>query len=1806
MLFTGTTCLKDTNNTNNNTQNKLKLMMKTKFFYSKVMLLMLAMVLSAQGLWAQKSTPTMELSPLDGSGYLDNEYKEVYPQWGSFAVPTVALYTGTSENRTPVLSKYQITYYIDGKENLTSFESDANGRQYTEDATGTTITRFYGDVKVGDKTGTVTIRVVAKVKEAYKDSYAESVSATYKFNIIKVTPGATSVSPAALQIGVWHTETHYTGLVDGDPNYYKNNKWDYSNTSAMVPVPTPSVSITKNGHVQDLLKVYDVTFSPKAGSESLLEVKNDGASKGIGADNYIVAKLTDAQKASGSNGEDDVQDPYKTSTAATLLATFTPKASFADAYNEVTVEIPVTIQDFDKSNKFTASLTLEGVTTSTNKDVEKTEANTILWSRWNDRTAANEGTAKHHMPKPTVIGSNGADLSKNSQLSICYFAVEDNTEYDDCQKNEMNPWGEVWAENETTDTGSGPTRAKNLGYRLNGSEYLYESNKPGLVKVGAFVYLHDDGGKPDASNSSSLDNWYQFTDENTIGLNSPYTQNSDYSTEFRRITPIQYFYINVIKRVPELVFNPDPTGVHYSTADKINMNNRFELSGAIDDSNDGTAGTLTYGPQWGAGDDTFWYTFEFDADAGIVVNNWPHGDRVYALDNEGNKIEPLGYDWDNNGLPTYVVYNKKKGTDEWGNEIEVDDTESIATYTASDADVIAGKANVGDPKDKRSQIKSWRYWSVKGFGTDDLWTIQFTTPGSKNITYTIHPFNHARWDVGVKKTQTYIIDAAKQTKLNIDPKELVASVSQAGFVEPEVWVTDVFGTEVSSDYSFSYEILSDPSETSTTVTDDGGDGTGPKHEITIGNKVGDVTVKVTATTTNAKYDEGCHTLTGEYTIHILNTNEDTDPLYEIISSKDAGAQRNSGNTGTTEYDYAKDKVMGKMHFIKAGKFYAGYTISGVPGIDIRFGVFDGSTWTVKEDPTEAIGSYDNANDINGGITGQHIKFIGDDTPVELDANGIAKGGHFYEFYSHTNGFLTIDARWEAKHTYVLIDYDYPNIKYEYTPDTEVKGEYTFPMAMIEDHSYHLYCTTGGQINMHGFSFEPAFINNRYDTAPVTTGSAFLNNFLDVPTLAVASIPTVTYSIDESDVNKAAATLNSSTGKVTPVALTFANTPNYVTIHGKVVSQVGALAEKVYKIPYYNLVIADIPTYRLGDGLDAGGKDALTIVENDTTGVYVPDPGTVVTTYNIPTPIRMTYGGWSNKYTSASKERQDGYKTKGNAEIAGFTSTDTQFNRYIDGFTWSNVAAENPSDENGSQNYKNYLTGAGNMRNVDGYYKDTFTLPAHGAYWRFEPQTSGFLFVYLVQNGICSYTGDPHSLQNTSKNYQGLDWKPLYIVDETGEPVSTDVSFDGMNESVKDFLGSDGTFTKGIIRCSKTDANIKKVTNADPAQNDGTVFAWTFIKNDKEAGFDVDYGGSNPNKATLHGIISNSWGATGDSQDIFQDPESNGYSLISKAYVRYAIRVKAGKSYWVFQNASKPNLCGFGFVPDGFNGAPENNNGPAAKSVTINDSEDLSASLAKVGGLANIKDVPTNVTYDGRTFKNRQWTSLCLPFAVSEYNFHQVFGENAKIVAFENLNEEKTNIHFVQHNYRMMEAGRPYFVYPDWGEGVTDKTSLIFNGVTFEGKAEANDYNDNDKKIRIKEDKGLQFVGTYDGETMPMYSYFVSAADGKLKRVGADKPSGMACKRYRAYLKNPNSDVSLSKIGSTAYEEPYEDVPAEEQGQTTKIIGISDANVYDAVDGSALKNGIYNLSGQQISTNGKNINNLPAGTYIINGKKKIIR
>lgn len=96
-----------------------------------------------------------------------------------------------------ITNRFQINYFVDGQglqPDGTTGKTDKDGKQITEDpVTGTTITRLYGSVKIGDKAGSVRIAVTATPVAAYAGQY-NAGNAYYIIAVPKVSP-TVSVSP---------------------------------------------------------------------------------------------------------------------------------------------------------------------------------------------------------------------------------------------------------------------------------------------------------------------------------------------------------------------------------------------------------------------------------------------------------------------------------------------------------------------------------------------------------------------------------------------------------------------------------------------------------------------------------------------------------------------------------------------------------------------------------------------------------------------------------------------------------------------------------------------------------------------------------------------------------------------------------------------------------------------------------------------------------------------------------------------------------------------------------------------------------------------------------------------------------------------------------------------------------------------------------------------------------------------------------------------------------------------------------------------------------------------------------------------------------------------------------------------------------------------------------------------------------------------------------------------------------------------------------------------------------------------------
>lgn len=861
-------------------------------------------------------------------------------------------------------------------------------------------------------------------------------------------------------------------------------------------------------------------------------------------------------------------------------------------------------------------------------------------------------------------------------------------------------------------------------------------------------------------------------------------------------------------------------------------------------------------------------------------------------------------------------------------------------------------------------------------------------------------------------------------------------------------------------------------------------------------------------------------------------------------------------------------LLGKFHILSGTKLASGTTITGVPGMDITFGNFE-----------ETVDWY-----IQGtGITHSDCShasevFVINGGQVELDEEQLPTHGGYITFSPYTNGYLTVDARWQAGATYRLIckTADGTIWTEDYKPTAEVNGEHTFTDALIAGNEYYLYDMTNGDFNLHGANFTPSYVVNRNTVnGTIAAGTIFMNGYQGgIPTLFKEPSNYVTFESQSPDY----ATVDSN-GVLTPVKNTYDYTgtgnptgfEKYVAITATVSSsKTGTgtgLCETLQKTAKLYVFISDIPTYWTPDVAD---EDKVQ-----------PTAGTVVTTTNIETNIKMTFGGWKSGTTTHGTQSKDDawtFKGKANRVGGGEDDYDATYNQYLDGFDCYTSGDNNPKDEKGVQ-YTTYNYNRGSQFDYVVNSKGAFTAPVTGTYLKFEPRESGTLFVYVVQNGAC----DKHNNNKAADNYK-MKWRPFYITDEKGEPVTMNHDFTKVDDYLapQDQVDNLGAYTRGIIRSTVNDATVAAVVGADkhPIENmketENCVYDWSEFKGTAN---DAD------------NLIKEWKGkAVGARQDLIR-LDDGGYTLVHKAYVRYTFNVKAGKTYFVLQGGSKLEFGGFSFLPAGFPTAYNQADGKTQADLPVQTYAQFTTEVDDC-----------DYTVKNHTFTAGKWTSICLPFSVQESQVKEIFGDDVKLLTCDsvmvNTPGKDNYLHFTQHAYRMIEAGRPYLIKPsEMSSTLYDNGSTTFKHVSIE-MTDGHAVNPSIYDVSLL-GGNYTFKGLYEGEEMPAYSYF-AAADGLYRYDAAygDKDN----MSYRAYFKT-NLGQAARSIGFNMLLEDALDRIVPEEGVTTGILSISDNG---DIDVNLSDDRIFNMQGVCVGRGADQLQSLPQGIYIIGGRKHVVK
>lgn len=487
---------------------------------------------------------------------------------------------------------------------------------------------------------------------------------------------------------------------------------------------------------------------------------------------------------------------------------------------------------------------------------------------------------------------------------------------------------------------------------------------------------------------------------------------------------------------------------------------------------------------------------------------------------------------------------------------------------------------------------------------------------------------------------------------------------------------------------------------------------------------------------------------------------------------------------------------------------------------------------------------------------------------------------------------------------------------------------------------------------------------------------------------------------------------------------------------------------------------------------------------------------------------------------------------------------TGFDYYVSGNNSKNARQENGSNAMpetttiGSADFKKYTTEV----------KDPmFNVPCSGSFLVFNPKTNGKVTAHIFQNGVF----DAKTEKDGTKTYQYRPQRRVFIMDEAGNFVTSTAHIESTN----------GKPTGGVYDLTqyKWDLNGGKApTETEVASHFDGLESFVMTKD----GFKNNVYPS----ALSDDIMPNNKAITNHPND----KSAQGWCVLADSPVTYTFKVKAGKTYYLYNFGSKIGFYGFSFDEDE----------TKPTEVTFNDDQ-----------TNNIKTTDMAKVTVNRSMKKDVWTTCVLPFSLNVHQVDAIFGDTYKsgsengtqILYFDRV--EGNKVYFVRHAYNTIVAGKPFLIKP-----TKDVTSIN----TAEVKAYPYVTIENTEPAKWCESNGYVWTSSYNKMDIVKNDYFIGASDGKFKAYSA--ASGTV-KGFRGFLKAKlpaSAKPTMLSISTSSITDGND-------GETT---GIEDLII--TADGELMpaNSRVYNINGQLVSEDASSFQSLPSGIYIINGKKYI--
>lgn len=452
----------------------------------------------------------------------------------------------------------------------------------------------------------------------------------------------------------------------------------------------------------------------------------------------------------------------------------------------------------------------------------------------------------------------------------------------------------------------------------------------------------------------------------------------------------------------------------------------------------------------------------------------------------------------------------------------------------------------------------------------------------------------------------------------------------------------------------------------------------------------------------------------------------------------------------------------------------------------------------------------------------------------------------------------------------------------------------------------------------------------------------------------------------------------------------------------------------------------------------------------------------------------------------------------------------------------------------------------------------FNVPCSGSFLVFQPKTNGTVVAHIYQNGVF----DSKKKNNNSTDYLYRPQRRVFIMDEAGNFVSSDAHIEsttgkpnGKNYNLSDYKWDMGD------KQSPTVETVKRHFGLESFEMSETGFKNNVYENqlDQETA---------PNEAATK--YPNLKG-------------SRGWSVLADATVTYTFKVKAGKTYYLYNFGSKIGFYGFSF--------DEDETKPVEDVVSYDDNTTNTIKTTEAGHVAKVTV--------NRKMTAGIWTTCVLPFSLNKHQVDAIFGntysignENGtQILYFDRV--ENGKVYFVRHAYNTIVANKPFLIKPSKKvESISTAALTDYPYVTIEATK-----NENGKPDDWCTGNGYTWASSYSNDMIVKAGDgFISNQDGTFKNFVSESGT---LNGFRGYLKRlGNTQASAKPIMLQVVNSSNVD------GNNGETTGIEDL-IIDA-DGQLMPaNGkVYNINGQLVSEDAKSFQSLPSGIYIINGKKYI--